>query len=144
MNIYYPLFTMVLLTLLVALQLLYFNTWAVLSGEVHIKHFRLFDDGSCLLGIESIILPDNYSLQHNYPNPFNPTTTISFSIPEFGFITITAYDITGKKLETLTNEVLNVGYYTISWNASSYPTGVYFIRMDSGGFTQTQKVVLLK
>ena len=45
MNIYYPLFTMVLLTLLVALRLLYFNTWAVLSGEVHIKHFKLFDDG---------------------------------------------------------------------------------------------------
>ena len=45
MNIYYPLFTMVLLTLLVAIRLLYFNTWAVLSGEVHIKHFRLFDAG---------------------------------------------------------------------------------------------------
>ena len=61
MNIYYPLFTMILLTLLVALRLLYFNTWAVLSGEVHIKHFRLFDDG---------IPPKLQSVVQHYKNMF--------------------------------------------------------------------------
>ena len=61
MNIYYPLFTMVLLTLLVALRLVYFNTWAVLSGEVHIKHFRLFDDG---------IPPKLQAVAQHYKNMF--------------------------------------------------------------------------
>ena len=89
-------------------------------------------------------LPIHYSLNSAYPNPFNPATTISFSIPEFGLTTITAYDITGRQLETLTNEVLTMGNYSINWNASSYPSGVYLIRMESGEFTQTQKMVLVK
>ena len=88
--------------------------------------------------------PTKYNLITPYPNPFNPTTTISFSIPEFGLTTITVYDITGRQLETLTNEVLSIGNYSINWNASSYPSGVYLIKMDSGDFTQTQKVVLVK
>jgi len=89
-------------------------------------------------------IPLSYQIQPAYPNPFNPTTTISFSIPEFGLTTITAYDITGKELETLTNEVLSIGNYSINWNADNLPSGVYLIRMDSGDFTQTQKVVLVK
>ena len=116
----------------------------------------IIDDGSCIfaeygfdcegneLSILDGISPLKYEITDVFPNPFNPTTTISFSIPEFGLITITAYDITGRKLKTLTNKVLSIGNYTIDWNASSYPSGVYLIRMDSGDFTQTQKVVLVK
>ena len=89
-------------------------------------------------------IPTKFALGQNYPNPFNPTTTISFSIPEFGLTNITVYDLTGRELETLTNEVLSVGNYFINWNASNYPSGVYLIKMDSGDFTQTQKVVLVK
>ena len=96
---------------------------------------KLFNDSS--------IIPANFLLSI-YPNPFNPITTISFTIREFGFTTITAYNITGRKLQTLINEVLGVGNYSINWNASSYPSGVYLIRMDNGKFTQTQKVVLIK
>ena len=101
--------------------------------------------GTCdPLALGELIIPYNYNISSIHPNPFNPATTISFSIPEFGLTTITAYDITGRQLETLTNEVLSVGSYSINWNASSYPSGVYLIRMDSGEFTQTQKVVLVK
>ena len=95
------------------------------------------------LSIVDNIIPNTYTLS-SYPNPFNPTTTITFTIPEFGHTTIIAYDITGRQLETLTNEVLNMGNYSIDWNGSSYPSGVYLIKMDSGDFTQTQKVVLVK
>jgi len=106
------------------------------------------DDCTCnesdSMEINTQIIPDNYSISSIYPNPFNPTTTISFSIPEFGLTTITAYDINGRELETLTNEVLSIGNYSLSWNASNYPSGVYLIRMESGDFTQTQKVVLVK
>jgi len=90
------------------------------------------------------LIPLDFNIHSIYPNPFNPTTIISFSIPVFGLTTITAYDITGRELETLTNTVLSGGNYSIDWNASSYPSGVYLIRMDSGDFTQTQKVVLVK
>jgi len=95
------------------------------------------------LSYETVELPQEFTLS-SYPNPFNPITTISFSIPKFGFTTITTYDITGRELEILTNTNLNPGNYSIDWNASSYPSGVYLIRMDSGDFTQTQKVVLVK
>jgi len=103
------------------------------------------DTTNCpIMAITDDILPINYNLYNSYPNPFNPTTTISFSIPKLGLATITAYDINGRKLETLTNEVLSIGNYSINWNASSYPSGVYLIRMDSRDFTQTQKVLLVK
>ena len=104
-------------------------------------------DGICdenELFINDKLIPVDYNINTIYPNPFNPITTISFTIPEFGLTTITAYDITGRKLETLTNTSFNPGNYSIDWNASSYPSGVYLIRMDSGEFTQTQKVVLVK
>jgi hypothetical protein len=101
------------------------------------------DNVSCL-SIEELIIPQEYNISSIYPNPFNPTITISFTIPEFGLTTITAYDLKGRKLETLINEVLSIGNYSINWNASSYPSGVYLIRMESGDFTQTQKVLLVK
>ena len=98
----------------------------------------------CSLSMEKGLISKNFTLSHPYPNPFNPATTISFSIPEFGLTTITAYNINGRKLETLTNEVLSMGNYSLNWDASDYPSGVYLIRMESGDFTQTQKVVLVK
>jgi len=104
-------------------------------GSHNYKTMSIRNDGT---------VPAQFVLLPNYPNPFNPATTISFSIPEFGLTTITAYDITGRQLETLTNEVLSVGSYSLSWNASSNPSGVYLIRMISGEFAQTQKVVLVK
>ena len=87
-----------------------------------------------------------------YPNLFNPTTSVSFSIPEYGFTSITIDDLTGKKLETLANITLNSGNYKIDWKTSSYPSGVYLLRMlarpsaggNSGDIIQTYKVVLVK
>jgi len=116
---------------------------ATIEGECEYPEENYDCEGN-LLSLHGNRIPKKFTIDHIYPNPFNPLATISFSIPELGFTTITAYDITGKKLETLTNKVLQVGYHTVSWNALSYPSGVYLISMDSGGFTQTQKVVLLK
>ena len=88
--------------------------------------------------ISKVIICNNYNLINIYPNPFNPNTTITFTIPKFGLTTITAYNITGRQLETLTNGVLSIANYSINWNASDYPSGVYLIRMESGDFTQTE------
>jgi len=116
------------------------------SSVVQVMYQGASNEGNCesLSVSEDIVSPLSFALEQPYPNPFNPTTIISFSIPEYGLTTIIAYDITGRQFETLTNEVLNVGNYTINWNVTSYPSGIYLIRMDSGDFTQTQKVVLVK
>jgi len=102
------------------------------------------DNGDAVMSLYNNFVSDDCIISNIFPNPFNPTTIISFSIPEFGLTTITAYDITGRKLEMLINTNLNPGNYSVNWNASSYPSGVYLIRMNSGNFTETQKVVLVK
>ena len=115
------------------------------NGEYNENYIGGQDTSNCSsMSITDNLISITHNLSNPYPNPFNPISTISFSIPEFGLTTITVYDITGRQLETLTNEVLSIGNYSINWNASSYPSGVYLIRMDSGDFTQTQKVVLIK
>ena len=98
----------------------------------------------CDLSIYEGIIPDNYNIASIYPNPFNPVTSITYGLPENTDIQITVYDMGGTQVTTLENTFQTAGYHTINWNASSYPSGVYLIRMDSGEFTQTQKVVLVK
>jgi PKD repeat protein len=89
-------------------------------------------------------IPEEYSLSQNYPNPFNPVTSIGFNIPKEGFVTLIIFDITGKEVETLINEELNPGSYSVNWYASNYPSGVYFYKLSSGSFTDVKKMVLIK
>jgi len=73
----------------------------------------------------NILIPKDYVLEQNYPNPFNPVTTIRFSIPKMVPVRLTVYDITGREVARLIDEVLNAGYHTIQWNASGVPSGIY-------------------
>ena len=101
--------------------------------------------GETILGIENTPeIPETFILHDNYPNPFNPVTNIEFGLPENTFVQIIVYDIKGRQIATLMNSFQFAGYYSLIWDASDSPSGVYFIRMDSGNFTQTQKVVLVK
>jgi chitinase len=93
-------------------------------------------------------LPD-FILFDNVPNPFNPTTTISFQIPHSGsshsvMVSLKVYDILGRELVTLVNEELPSGRYSIPWNASSFSNGVYLYRLTAGSFNQTKRMVLVK
>jgi hypothetical protein len=88
--------------------------------------------------------PLSYMLAQNYPNPFNPVTSISFSLPAREFVTLTVYDILGNEVEVLVNEFMNSGSHNISWDASRFASGVYFYRVNAGGFTETKKMVLIK
>jgi len=89
-------------------------------------------------------LPTLYSLYNNYPNPFNPTTTIKYDIPEQSYVTIKIYTIVGEEVATLLNEEQNAGRYQIQWNASELASGVYFYRLQAGQFSDTKKLILMK
>lgn len=86
----------------------------------------------------------DYSLEYNYPNPFNPTTTISYSIKEAGRVLLEVYDILGAKVTTLVNEEKSTGKYEVKFNASGYSSGMYFYKITSGEFTDVKKMILMK
>ena len=85
-----------------------------------------------------------YSLDPAYPNPFNPTTTIEFSIPRTEFVTVKVYNLVGHEITTLINDELFTGNYSIKWDGSHQPSGLYFVQIESGSFIQTRKMMLLK
>ncbi|MCW9096650.1 MAG: YCF48-related protein, partial [Ignavibacteriaceae bacterium] len=89
-------------------------------------------------------IPTNYNLNQNFPNPFNPSTKIKFSIPKTSKVTIKIYDILGNEIETLVNEEKPTGTYEITWNAENSPSGVYFYQLRTGEFVETKKMILIK
>ena len=89
-------------------------------------------------------IASRYELGQNYPNPFNPTTHIRFNIPERANAKLTVFNVMGEEVATLVNGVMQAGGHTVSWNAASMPTGVYFYQLESGNFSQTKKLLLVK
>jgi hypothetical protein len=89
-------------------------------------------------------IPREYSLSQNYPNPFNPTTKIKFGLPKAGFTRITVYDLLGREIMTLINNELKAGYHNINIDAHNLPSGIYLYKIQSGDFTQTKKMILMK
>jgi hypothetical protein len=88
--------------------------------------------------------PDEYSMRQNYPNPFNPTTNFEFRISDFGLVTLKIYDILGREVATIVNKVLQAGEYKYLWNAGNLASGVYLYRIQSGNYSLTKKMLLLK
>ncbi len=89
-------------------------------------------------------VPKVFSLSQNYPNPFNPTTNIKFQIPNAGFVELKIFDVLGREISTLANEKLNPGTYEVEWDASAYPSGVYYYKIIAGDYSETRKMVLIK
>lgn len=94
--------------------------------------------------IKEINIASNYKLGYSYPNPFNPTTNIQYSIPENQKVILTVYNSLGHTIETLVNENQSAGNYNIIWNASNQPSGIYFYRLVAGSFIKTRKCILIK
>ncbi|MBA4311192.1 MAG: hypothetical protein C0417_01040 [Chlorobiaceae bacterium] len=90
------------------------------------------------------ILPFVCSLSQNYPNPFNPTTNFQFSIANSQLTIMKVYDVLGREVETLVNELLNPGTYNVKWDATKFSSGVYFYRLQSGKFTDVKKMILAR
>jgi hypothetical protein len=89
-------------------------------------------------------IPTEFNLYQNYPNPFNPVTKIKFSIPKSEFVTIKIYDALGREITTLVNDKIIAGVYSVGWDGSAYPSGIYFLKLQTKDFTQTNKMILLK
>ncbi|TRZ64921.1 T9SS C-terminal target domain-containing protein [bacterium] len=115
-----------------------------------------------VLGVHNISseVPSSFSLSQNYPNPFNPTTTIRYSIPSLSSpridplssprilggepVSLKVYDILGKEIATLVNEKQSPGTYEVTFDASQYPSGVYFYKLTTSGYTNAKSMILLK
>jgi hypothetical protein len=80
----------------------------------------------------------------NYPNPFNPATEIRYQVPTAGRVYLKVYDILGREVATLVDQVRTAGSYTVTFNASTLASGLYFYRMTAGNFIQTKRMLLLK
>ena len=89
-------------------------------------------------------IPESFSLSQNYPNPFNPATKVKFDLPNAGFTKLFIYDILGREITALVNENLTAGTYEVEWNASAYPSGMYFYKLESGYFSEVRKMILVK
>jgi hypothetical protein len=148
----------------------YLNQWLETDGDnvtVHYLYFvdaipgtSLFDDNNSASDDSywaydnfSMTLTDvkgndvtisSYALEQNYPNPFNPSTTIKYSVPESGLVTLKVYDVLGKEVATIINEVVNAGQHSVNFNADNLTSGIYFYEISAGDFVKTNKMMLLK
>ena len=95
------------------------------------------------------IVPSNQINSFNYPNPFNPETTISFDLPQRNKVELVVYNLKGQKVKSLINEKMDMGVHKIIWNGTNnqgkeVASGVYYYRLSSGNYTKTNKMVLMK
>ena len=130
------------------------------NGANGLDHYAVRSNGGItfLMEVEGVKkigseIPNSFTLCQNYPNPFNPITKIKFSIPPSpsqmgrgsgGEVKLIIYDILGREVAILVNEKLSPGTYEVEWDASNYPSGVYFYKLTLGDFSQTKKLILIK
>ena len=125
------------------------SAWQSRSAGGRWKLYGMYTDISEWGVNDRQALPDAFSLYPNYPNPFNPMTTVSFVIGHSSFVSLRVYDLLGREVATLVNKVMQPGVHTIEWNPSTssgqgFASGVYFYRLKAGPFTDTKKMLLLR
>ena len=113
------------------------------NTEVTTPATHTIDDPLSVNQISSEI-PSDYKLNQNFPNPFNPSTKINFSVPKQIYVSLQVYDISGKEISNLVSEKLSPGIYEYSFNGAGLTSGVYFYVLKSGEFVETKRMVLIK
>jgi hypothetical protein len=136
--------TAIILTKLPGSQKYYWRIQA--QNEAGVSQWSdIWNFTSTLTGIETKEnIPNEFSLSQNYPDPFNPTTTISFVLPSRSFVSMKIFDALGREVATIVSEEMPAGSYSRIWNAQNMSSGVYFYRLQAGSFTETKKLMVLK
>ena len=114
------------------------------SGEMYFDNLIIKYPLNATSINENFSRPESYNLYQNFPNPFNPATSIKFSIPKRGMVNLKVYNILGKEVAQLINNELNAGTHKVEFNAVNLSSGVYFYRIQFDGFAKVQKMILLK
>jgi len=114
------------------------------NGTAAVTNTQIYSENLLGVNIISTGVPSKYSLAQNYPNPFNPSTKINFAIKSNGNVTMKIYNILGKEVATVVNEYKTAGTYSVDFNATNLASGIYFYKIQSGSFTDTKKMVLVK
>jgi hypothetical protein len=120
------------------------GTGTTLPATRNWEIYRKISQPTVGIEIVSTEVPQKYSLSQNYPNPFNPVTNIKFDITKKGFVSLKIFDLSGKEISSLVNEVLSTGSYQFSFDGSNLASGVYFYSIKSGDFRETKKMMLIK
>jgi hypothetical protein len=116
------------------------------GGGIYAQNINIDGSFGNALGIigTSGSAPKEFSLSQNFPNPFNPSTEIKFDIAKLSNVKLNIYNILGEKVASLVDQSLPAGSYSINWNASNMPSGVYFYKIYAGDFSATKKLILIK
>jgi N-acetylneuraminic acid mutarotase len=114
------------------------------AGDVVSAYIARWNSAASRIEQISADVPKTFLLEQNYPNPFNPSTTIRYQLPVASEVKLEVYDVLGKKVATLVSERQAAGYYQYVWNANGLTSGVYFYRLQAGGFVETKKMMLVK
>ena len=113
-------------------------------GNMTIETIIVSDIKGNAIPASSVIVPATYTLESVYPNPFNPTTTLSFALPITSNVLLEVHDINGRLINELIKSNMDAGYHSVIWNADNNASGVYFVKMVAGDFVNTQKLMLVK
>ena len=114
------------------------------SGVIYFDDFKVQFISTAIEEYEDSQAPLSFKLYQNFPNPFNPVTTIKYSIPHKSKVKIYIYDLAGRLVSSVVDNEHNAGVYQTTWNAGNYASGVYFYRLQTDNMIETQKMIVLK
>ena len=104
----------------------------------------MYYTGDVVSSVDEETLPEDFRVEQNYPNPFNPGTKIRYTLPQNGFVTLKIYNVLGKEVGVLLNEVQTEGEHLVEFNGSTLSSGIYFYKLEAAGLSQVKKMILMK
>jgi hypothetical protein len=120
--------------------------FSVFGNHADLENSAILEPSEALVSVEMVdnLIPNKFYLSQNFPNPFNPSTKINFSIPEESYVALEVFNALGESVGLLVSQELTIGNYNYDWDASFSPSGIYFYRLQAGDFVETKKMILLK
>jgi hypothetical protein len=118
--------------------------YVTVGGAAKLAADGTLEGAAAATDVPSLKTPTSYGLDENYPNPFNPSTIISYQLPASGHVSLKVYNMLGQEVATLVDAIQDAGFKSVTFDASRLPSGVYFYRLESGTFIQNKKMLLVK